>query len=138
MVILRVLLWYNISMSIFLVLPYYLVWHYGRAILDIKDNARNFIVFVYNIFSIPTLVSTLFSPWMRINDEYKVSSLLETFIFNSMMRIFGVFVRIIFILLGIVSLVFTVLCSALFFLFWFFLPALIVMVFIWSLSQLIN
>ena len=124
-------------MNLLLVLPYYFVWHYGRAILDIKDNAKNFIVFVYNIFSIPTLVSTLFSPWMRINDGYKVSSLLETFVFNSIMRLFGVFVRIIFILLGLISLIFTVLFSGLFFLVWFFLPALMVMVFVWSLNQFI-
>lgn len=124
-------------MNLLLVLPYYFVWHYGRAILDIKDNAKNFIVFVYNIFSIPTLVSTLFSPWMRINDGYKVSSLLETFVFNSIMRLFGVFVRLTFILLGFISLIFTVLFSGLFFLVWFFLPALIVMVFVWSLNQFI-
>ena len=137
MVILRVLLWYNISMSIFLVLPYYLVWHYGRAILDIKDNARNFIVFVYNFFSIGTLISTLFSPWMRIKDEYSVSNLFETLIFNGMMRIFGVFVRLVFIILGIISISITVLLSALLFLVWFFLPALMIMLFIWSLNQLI-
>ena len=137
MVILRVLLWYNISMSIFLVLPYYLVWHYGRAILDIKDNARNFIVFVYNFFSIGTLISTLFSPWMRIKDEYSVSNLFETLIFNGMMRIFGVFVRLVFIILGIVSISITVLLSALLFLVWFFLPALMIMLFVWSLNQLI-
>ena len=124
-------------MSIFLVLPYYLVWHYGRAILDIKDNARNFIVFVYNFFSIGTLISTLFSPWMRIKDEYSVSNLFETLIFNGMMRIFGVFVRLVFIILGIISISITVLLSALLFLVWFFLPALMIMLFIWSLNQLI-
>lgn len=124
-------------MSIFLVLPYYFVWHYGRAILDIKDNAKNFILFVYNFFSIGTLISTLFSPWMRIKDDYKVSNLFETLIFNGMMRIFGVFVRLVFIILGIVSISITVLLSALLFLVWFFLPALMVMLFIWSLNQLI-
>mgnify|MGYP003468367943 FL=1 len=124
-------------MSIFLVLPYYLVWHYGRAILDIKDNARNFIVFVYNFFSIGTLISTLFSPWMRIKDEYSVSNLFETLIFNGMMRIFGVFVRLVFIILGIISISITVLLSALLFLVWFFLPALMIMLFVWSLNQLI-
>ncbi len=124
-------------MSIFLVLPYYFSWHYGRAILDIKDNARNFIAFVYNIFSVPVLISTLFSPWMRLKDGYKVNSLLETFVFNTMMRIFGVLVRLTFIILGVISLVFTILCSAILFLVWFFLPALIVMIFVWSLGQFI-
>lgn len=124
-------------MSIFLVLPYYFSWHYGRAILDIKDNARNFIAFVYNLFSVPVLISTLFSPWMRLKDGYNINSLLETFVFNTMMRIFGVLVRLAFIILGVISLVFTILCSAILFLVWFFLPALIVMIFVWSLGQFI-
>lgn len=131
----RVLLWYNIFMNLFLVLPYYFAWHYSRAILDIKDNAKNFIVFVYNLFSIPELVSTLFSPWMRIKDGYNVNNLLETFVFNSMMRVFGVFVRLIFILLGIFSLVVVTVSSMLAFLIWFFLPAVMVMIFVWSIGQ---
>jgi hypothetical protein len=124
-------------MNIFLVLPYYLSWHYGRAILDIKDNAKNFIVFVYNVFSIPVLISTLFSPWMRIKDGYSVNNLLETFVFNTMMRFFGVFVRLMFIILGILSLIFTTIVSCFTFIIWFFLPVFMVMIFVWSLGQFI-
>ncbi len=122
-------------MDLLILLPQYFVWHYGRGILDLKDNSKNFIVFVYNLFSIPVLISTLFSPWMRIRDEYKASTLLETFVFNGMMRVFGVFVRLLFIILGVVSILLTFIVSIVLFIVWFFLPVFLVMIFAWSIRQ---
>lgn len=113
------------------------MWHYTTALLDIRIIWTNFLVFFYNIFSIPTLLTTLFSPWMKIHDGYNINrSLLDTFVFNSLIRVFGVFVRLCFILIGTVALVLTFILGLLFYLVWFALPFILVVVFLWSLEQI--
>ena len=124
-------------MSFFYILPNYLIWHYSYAFNDIKNIWKNFIVFVYNVFSIPTLLFTLFSPWMKINDGYNVNeSLLNTFVFNLLMRFFGVFVRLIFIIIGLVTLALTLLLGVAFFILWAVLPFVLFGVFFWSIEHL--
>ena len=122
-------------MSFFFILPNYLVWHYSYAFNDIKNIWKNFVVFVYHFFSVPTLLSTLFSPWMRINDRYSSKeSLVNTLIFNLLLRFFGVFVRSIFIVLGIVALLLTIVIGALSFMVWAVLPIVLLGVLGWSLQ----
>lgn len=121
---------------IFLVLPYYLVWHYSTALFDIRNIWKNFLIFIYNFFSVPRLISTLFSPWMRLNDKYTPDTLLETLVFNSMMRVFGVFVRVSFIIIGGVTLLATLVFGVIFYVIWLLLPLLLLGVFMWSLLKL--
>jgi hypothetical protein len=124
-------------MNFFLIVPYYVVWHYGHAYSDIKSVWTNFLVFIYNFFAIPVLISTLFSPWMRIHDLYGPrSSIFETFMFNSMMRVFGIFVRLIFIFLGTVSLLFVVLFGIAFYIVWLLLPFILFGFWLWGFKEL--
>ncbi len=124
-------------MSFFFILPNYLIWHYSYAFNDIANIWKNFVVFIYNVFSIPTLLFTLFSPWMKMNDGYNINqSLLNTFIFNSMMRLFGVFVRLIFIIIGLVTLALTLVLGVAFFILWAFLPFVLSGVLFWSIKNL--
>ncbi|MEQ1500066.1 MAG: hypothetical protein ABL917_01685 [Parcubacteria group bacterium] len=121
-------------MSFLLAIPYYLLWHYGLALKDIKNIWFNFIAFVYNFFSIPVLFSTIFAPWERIKD-YGNSAIWESFIFNSLMRIVGVCIRSLFIFIGLLSVLVTIFAGVIVYFFWFFGPFMILNIFIWGINQ---
>ncbi len=123
-------------MNFFLVLPYYLAWHYGRAYYDIKNIWFNFLFFIYHFFSIPMLLRTLFSPFERINDDYSPkTSFFETFVFNTIMRFFGFVLRTFFIILGSACLLATLFLGVIFFVFWIFLPFFLFTTLIWGIKE---
>ncbi len=121
-------------MGFFLVIPYYILWHYGLALKDIKNIWFSFIAFIYKFFSIPILLSTLFSPWERIQDSQN-SPFFESFIFNSLMRAVGVVVRSFFILIGLFFIVSIFILGLIFYVIWFFLPFMILNIAIWGISE---
>lgn len=124
-------------MDFFLILPHYLVWHYGRAYYDIKSVWKNFLVFIYHFFSIPVLLRTFFSPWQRMHDGYTSQSpIYETFIFNTIMRVVGMVVRLFVILIGIACLIVFLTLGIIFFITWFLLPIIMFSMFSWGLKQL--
>lgn len=125
-------------MNLFLVLPYYFSWHYTSALSDIKNIWTSFLLFFYHFFSIPSLFATLFSPWMKIHDKYNIKeSLLDTFIFNTLIRLFGVFVRLMFILIGVVLLLLTFVLGIVFYFIWLLMPVFVIGVLIWSINKLL-
>ncbi len=89
-------------------LPYYLLWHYSRALSEMYRVWRNFLWFFYNFFSIPLLLSTLFAPFKRLDEGYKkglrIEAFFETLIVNMLMRLVGACMRIIIIGVGIIVL----------------------------------
>ncbi len=125
-------------MSFLLIIPYYLLWHYGIALRDIKNIWFTFIAFIYKFFSIPVLLKTLFSPWERIKDSYgsRKESFVETFIFNSMMRFVGVFIRLFFISIGFFAIATIFLLGIIFYVIWFFLPFIIINIAVWGLGEI--
>jgi hypothetical protein len=126
-------------MNFFLILPYYVRWHYSRAFIDLKNLLLNFISFIYNFFSITRLFGSLFSPWHRFSDSYgKQESFLETFVFNSVMRVVGAFVRLFFIILGIFALIMISILSVFIFIVWFTLPFIIIYAFLVGIGGLFS
>ena len=104
----------------------YISWHYTSAFLEIFSIWRNFLVFFYNLFSIPLLLKTLFSPWKRL-DENKPSILnfedfFSVIIVNTLMRLIGAVMRIFVIFTGVLTLIFSFIVGFLFVLFWPLLP----------------
>lgn len=85
----------------------YAKWHYGHAIPDIIRVWGNFLWLSLHFFSTGTLVRTLFSPFMRMHEDYPEKGHFDpgyyagTVLVNTLMRIVGFFVRIIFILLSL-------------------------------------
>jgi hypothetical protein len=73
---------------------------------------------------------------MKIHDKYNINkSLVDTFVFNTMIRVFGILVRICVIAMGIVALVFTLLAGIVLYLAWLFMPFVFVAILLWSLGQ---
>ena len=120
-------------MDFFLILPYYFKWHYSQALVDIKNIWKNFLVFVYNFFSVPTLLFSLFSPWQRMQEGLpKGFGLEEAFgmiVVNTLMRLVGAFVRSIFIVIGTVSLVLCLCFGIIVYCFWIVLPVVVIYTF---------
>ncbi len=116
-------------MNFFIIFPYYLAWHYGRAFSNIGNIWKNYFIFIYNFFSIKTLLITLFSPWRRMGDEYREHSSLGdiagTFVVNTLMRCVGAVMRLIIIIIGILVLLFSVVLGLAVLVIWLFLPAVL-------------
>jgi hypothetical protein len=115
------------SMNPVLIFTGYVRWHYGKAFIAISVIWKNFLWFVGHFFSFALLLKTLFSPWKRMGEEYQhegfhPSTFFQTLIVNTIMRIVGVFVRLIVILIGILFFAFVFIFGLLFIAFWIVAP----------------
>ena len=85
----------------------YARWHYGSAILDILRVWGNFLWVTLHFFSTGTLVTTLFSPFLRLKEDYPEKGHFDpgfyfgSMFVNMMMRIVGFFVRGTFIIISL-------------------------------------
>lgn len=91
--------------SIFSLVSSYVIWHYTIGLRDIIQVWKDLFYFFGRFFSIKLLIKTLFSPFERLHEGYKrdlnVGSIVDTFIFNLLMRVIGFVVRISTIFLGL-------------------------------------
>ena len=108
----------------------YLRWHFidnSRLILRAWQNCLRFNL---NYWSLPLLFRTFFSHWHRYRYSYvrgfDLAKHFETLTFNLLSRIMGAIVRTCFIIIGLFSEIFIFLAGIAIFLFWIFLPLLII------------
>ncbi len=118
-------------------LPFYIYWHYSKGITDLLSFSKNILWFVWNFFSIKTLVFNFFTPFERLKENYKggldVESFFSSLVVTTIMRLVGMFLRSFIIVAGLVSLIVSiVLLCALFFV-WLVLPALVLILFVVAL-----
>lgn len=111
----------------------YILWHYGAAFGEGAAIWRNFIWFVYNLFSINVLLRTLFSPWKRIKEYYSrgfdPKQYLEVLLINIVMRFIGFFMRLIMISVGLAAEIMVLVAGIFAFIIWFTLPFFIILCF---------
>ena len=133
---------YNVPMGLIIVLPYYLRWHYSRALSDIRNIWGNFIFFFYNFFSIKSLAFNLLSPWVRIHEEFSREITFETtvgtIIVNALMRLVGAVIRLVFICIGLLFIFVTLLIGIFIFCIWLFLPLVVFYMFMNGIFILIS
>lgn len=129
---------YNRSMPMAIV---FWRWYYGEAVKNVLLAWKNYIIFASNYFSIPLLLRTLFAPWKRdITRKPKgldFKKLFEYFAFNLISSGLGFLVRFVTVCVGIISLIATVIVGAIFFVFWVFLPLILVGLLIFAIILLI-
>ena len=119
----------------------YLVWHYGEALTDWWRIVGNFIWFFFHMFSIDLLLRTLFSPFKRLQEERKKGSWKfenwgGAIIINVLMRLVGFSVRTMFIVVGLIFIIFTAMVGAIAFVFWLILPLIVAFLLVFGFSQL--
>ncbi|HBT81715.1 TPA: hypothetical protein DEB04_03275 [Candidatus Giovannonibacteria bacterium] len=117
----------------------YFIWHYGSALKDILELAKNFFWFFYHFFSIPLLAKTLLSPIWRLSEKYRrgfdPQALFETLIVNLISRLVGFILRTILLLAGLLVELFLLLALIPVFAAWIFLPLLIPLLFLAGLTM---
>ena len=90
----------------------------------------NYFVFASNLFSVPSLLKTFFSPWRRYKWEYPrgfdVKEFFTTLISNIISRFLGAIMRIILIIFGILFQIFVVIAGLVILLGWLLMPFIIV------------
>ena len=129
-------------MKYLLIFPYYLGWHYSKGITEVFVSFRDFLYFVPRLFTIKTLLKTLFSPFQRLQEEYsgglEIGKFLESFSVNILMRLIGFIVRTIIIIVGLFATVVTFILEIILFIVWILLPIILVFAFFASLVSLIK
>lgn len=85
-------------MNFFMVIPYYLSWHYSRGLAQWTRNLFNFISFEFSFFSVKDLLRNLFAPFQRLSEHHTGSpiefgSILSVIVVNLIMRVVGLLVR---------------------------------------------
>lgn len=105
----------------------YFHWHYTTGVIDYLRVWGNFLHFILNLFSIKLLVSTLFTPWKRMEEEQKVNitdfyNYFEKHFINFISRIIGALIRSALILVGTVIWAIICVTGLVGFIAWFLLP----------------
>lgn len=121
-------------MRVIFVLIHYVWWHYTNAILELTRNYLNILSFLENFFSLSHLSRNLLSPWKRLGEEYPhrfdPGAFISTLIVNLLMRVVGIFVRLVFIVFGLLTILLGTIVFAVVLLIWLCLPFILVALFI--------
>lgn len=107
----------------------YAAWHYSRALTDYMRVWSNVMWFLFNFFSVPLLLKTLFAPFHRLDEHYRKgfypSDWANTFILNMLMRVVGAFVRLMIILMGLTTLALACVAGVVVFAVWLLAPVFV-------------
>jgi hypothetical protein len=113
-------------MSALSVIEGYFAWHYSTALKDYLRIWGNYLWFITRLFSMETLVRTLFSPWRRLGDPYPDHFDLELFlsslVVNTLMRAVGFVFRILTLLVGLLCFIVLFIMGIVGFFLWIALP----------------
>jgi len=108
--------------------PSFISFWLGQGLESYMQILKNVFIFVFNFFSIPHLIRTLFAPWKRsyrVKDRpgYSLELMWDVITFNLVSRSMGAILRLSTIALGIFSLTVLMILSIGYIFFWFlFLP----------------
>lgn len=124
--------WYDTGMITALpyVLIQYAIWHYTEAIRELLLIWRNILWFFWNLFSVPLLLGTLFSPFRRIHERVGSHGLnLEdiggAIAVNLIMRLVGFVLRLMVITIGLTCIAVTLVTGVASIAVWVLMPLII-------------
>jgi hypothetical protein len=111
----------------FLLIPYYIRWHYLTAFHGILRITENIVWFTWHFFSIGLNTMTLFARHSnglkkKRRKGFDLEAYLSTFTVNIIMRIVGALVRGVFIIVGLVAIAVEIVMSWFIFIVWLVLP----------------
>jgi hypothetical protein len=108
----------------------YFIWHYTRAWWQMWGIWRNFLWFVIHFFSLPQLTRSWFAPFKRMTErrgkQFNFEDLATYIIINLLSRIIGALIRTVLILLGLITLLITIVAGFAAHLLWMLAPFMII------------
>ena len=108
----------------------WLAWHFIEMPKFLLLVWKNYIMFVSNYFSLPSLLKSFFAPWRRNRWSYPkhldVGEFFNALISNSFSRFLGALVRTGLIIVGILSQIFVIFAGLVVFSFWILCPFIVV------------
>ena len=115
-----------------------LIWHFIEAPKEILKGVWNFVLFIFNYFSINQLLKTFFSHWHRYSYSYgkrwDIKRYFEAFTFNIISRVMGAILRSVFIIIGVVSEIAVFTMGVLILCLWLVLPIISLWFFFFGLN----
>ncbi|MFA6227061.1 MAG: hypothetical protein WC631_01085 [Candidatus Paceibacterota bacterium] len=129
-------------MKFLLVFWRYLLWHYSKGVKASFLLWENLTSFLYNFFSIRSLLGNFFTPWRRLSDIYpkwyEFKEFFSTFLTNGLMRIVGMFIRFFVLLFGFTVILIFILLYPVAFIVWLLLPPAIIFMILAGIVLIIN
>jgi len=121
---------------------HYTHWHYGRAYSDMYRVWMNLFWFIFNFFSVTTLLSTFLQPFKRMDEGYPKgfdpSGWAQVVIVNVLMRFVGMMMRAIMILFALFLSLLLFLFGIIVFVVWTIMPAFLVAIVVLGMYLLIH
>jgi hypothetical protein len=115
----------------------WLLWQFYQMPKFLLQVWNNYFVFATNLFSLPLLLKTLFSPWRKYKWGYPkgfdLVEFLNTLISNIFSRFLGALMRIALIIAGIVLQIFVAVAGLIIFVAWLMIPFIIIAGFLFVL-----
>lgn len=121
----------------------YIRWHFGVAVKEIYERAKNLSWFFYHFFSIPLLAHTLVRPIyrdtisMRPGTGFRIDLFFQKIVTNTLSRLLGLLLRVIVIGVGLLCQVLVFCVGIIVILGWVLLPAVIPMLLVVSLQMIL-
>lgn len=106
----------------------YLKWHYGKGILTAFSLWKNLTIFLFDYFSIRSLLGNFFTPWRRLTESYprwyEFKDFFSSFVINTLMRIVGIIIRFFTIVFGSICIILFILSFPFALFIWIITPLL--------------
>jgi|SRR3989344_2850530 len=112
------------------ILSQWVVWQFFEMPGVLLRVWNNYLIFATNLFSLPLLLKTFFSPWRRYKWRYPkgfdLGEFFSTLISNVFSRFMGALMRIFLIIAGILFQIFVGAAGAIVFVAWLLMPPIII------------
>jgi hypothetical protein len=118
----------------------FIKWFYWDAPRSILSLIRHFLAWVWQMFSIGYFFPRIFSPWHRditgYGHGFDLSVWTQAFMSNAISRLVGAFLRVFFIVSGLILELVILAGGAVVFALWLAMPAIIIYLFITGAARL--
>jgi hypothetical protein len=114
----------------------WLAWHFYQAPLFLLEVWKNYLIFVFNFFSIQTLLKSFLSPWRRYQwfypKTFDITGYASVFISNIFSRFMGALLRCMLVMAGICFGIITLIAGSLVIAAWILMPLFIILLLFFS------